>query len=138
MPHPSIAARNKLITLVEALAFSGAANVVTQKRDVFERPGAAVYLAVMRSEALTMDGYVGRSQLVAVVIQESYPSGSDPEAALMDLGLQMESIVRASEAANEFGGCSIHLHEQSVETLPDQPMTGVLTQIYNLQFNQTL
>lgn len=126
--------RDQLKTLLESLAgFTGSGDVTTGKRDVFEQPGASVYVARMENDRQTMasnsDTQVERFQQFAIVLQDEH--ADDVEAHLLTLAEQFESDVETSWKANEFpAGVQIGLDSQQTTVSPDSPLEGVLTQIF--------
>ena len=126
--------RDQLKTLLENLSgFGGAGDVTTGKRDVFEQPGASVYVAKMENDRQTMasnsDAQVERFQQFVVVLQDDH--ATDAELHLLTLAEQFESDVEdALEAWSFPTGVHIGLDSQQTTVSPDTPLEGVLTQIY--------
>lgn len=138
MSHPVITAKAKFITLLGALVFSGNGNVVAHKLDTFERPGASVNLAQLRSEPATMVGGVERSQGLQVTLQETF-SGGNAEDEMFLLALGFEEAVETARHNNQFpNGLDVHLSQQNIELLPDDSSTAVLTMLFTLNYCQNI
>lgn len=144
MSHPLIAAKAQLISLLAAASFSGSGNVVAHKVDTFERPGASVHLLEQTSERSTMSGMGGstfeRSQHVQITVSETVAaSAGDPEDQLLTLAHSIEAAVEQSlEAGNFPAGMGITMARQRIDLQPDDPRKGVITQIYTIDYTETL
>ena len=134
-----ITAKAKLIEILGLANFSGAGNIVAHKQDVFERPGGSVSLAKLTSDRLTMsESTFERMQWVQVTVSETFDTG-DTEDQLLALALEIEAAVEVSLLAGGFAdGVIIGLTNQAIEIIPDDSTTGVITQIYSIEYTQTL
>ena len=124
--------RNKFMALLEGLdGFSGP--VMAGKLDVYERPMASVYLTKLESRRAT-GALFDREQLVAVVLADEVEDAARAEEHLADLGLAIEAA--AVEA--DFGEAEVTLDAQEISLSPDAPDMGVLSQVYQAAWTQTL
>jgi hypothetical protein len=141
MSHPVITAKEKLLDLLAALDFAGNGAVTPRKLDVFEKPGASVSLQVLESQRLANEGHVERTQALQVTLVEwkENVSGTPIEEVVFGLGSDLEAAIYTAEQAGEFPeGLEIHLARQIVEELKDDPNTGILTQIYTIDYTENL
>jgi len=134
-----ISSKATLIGLLQALSFSGNGNIVSNKQDVFERPGGSVGFGELNSERLTMgDSAFERVQVVQLTVTETFASG-DTENQLLTLALELERSVEASLLSGAFpSGLMLQMNTQGIDLLPDDPATGIISQIYTIEYNETL
>ena len=125
-----------LVLLAELTGFDG--KVLSGKLDVFETPTASVYLGKQEASRESMrESITERSQLIQVVISDTVANSEEAEDHLLTLGEALEQAVEA-DSGNMPSGVNVDLAAQESDINPDTPRTGVITQVYEAAWTQTL